>query len=441
LIEAAVQSVRVGWRRPGRLVPLAGASGAALTVAIGQWIKAAGGMLGVSFPPFYVHWYPYAGALAPAAIFVLGAAAVLTPYGVWRVKRPPVLAVGLYALALALGVSLNASRGGVHDLWAVFKTGPGGSREAYQEYLPGLPALSRGVHFYVAHFPQLIPSLPIHVKGNPPGPLVALHLLGIHTPRAFAALCIGLGALTAPLAYELGRTLGGEQRARIAGVLTAFSPALLIWGVTSADYAFAGLGLAAACLLVRRGALPRTAGAFVAAAATFFSWLLFAIPAWAALVVLGREGPRRALVLAGVCGLAVLALYATLAMALGYDPFATLTATAGAYRHGISRIRPYSYWLFASPSAWWIGLGLPIGWLALRAAASGNVAALSLFAVIILGAALGLTKAETERIWLPFVPLACVAAAAVLPARRLPVVLWLLVVQALAVQLLFDTVW
>jgi hypothetical protein len=39
------------------------------------------------------------------------------------------------------------------------------------------------------------------------------------------------------------------------------------------------------------------------------------------------------------------------------------------------------------------------------------------------------------------VPLACVAGAAVLPARRLTGVLWLLAAQALAVQLLFDTVW
>jgi hypothetical protein len=64
-----------------------------------------------------------------------------------------------------------------------------------------------------------------------------------------------------------------------------------------------------------------------------------------------------------------------------------------------------------------------------------------LFAVVIVSAILGLTKAETERIWLPYVPFACVAAAAALPVRRLPAVLWLLVAQALAAQLLFDTVW
>lgn len=441
MIEGATQPVPVRWGPHPRLVAMAGATVVALTVLAGQWIKAAGGRLGVFFPPFYAHWYPYVGALAPVAALVLCGGTLAAPYELRRVRRPVVFAVGLYALAIALGVSLNVSRGGVHDLWAVFKTGPGGSLEAYQEYLPGLHFLAHGVHSYVSHFPQLIPRLPIHVAGNPPGPLVALHLLGIDTPGALAALCIGVGALTAPLAYDLGRTLGGEERGRITGVLTAFSPALLLWGVTSVDYAFAALGLAAAGLLVRRGPAARVGGALAAAAMTFFSWLLFAIPAWAVIVVLRREGPRRALVLAVLCALTTLAVNATLALMLGYDPIATINATAAAYRHGIARIRPYAYWAFGSPTAWWIGLGLPIGWLALRALGSREASALALFAVVIVGAVGGLTKAETERIWLPFVPLACVAAAAVLPSRRLPPVLWLLVAQALAVQLLFDTVW
>jgi uncharacterized membrane protein len=283
--------------------------------------------------------------------------------------------------------------------------------------------------------------LPQHVEGNPPGPLVALDLLGIDTAPALAALCIGIGALSAPLAYELGRTLGGEERGRIAGALTAFAPSLLIWGVTSADYAFAALGLAAACLLVRRGPGSRAAGALVAAAAAFFSWLLLAIPAWAAVVVLRREGLRSAAALAARCMLALAAVYSTLALTLGYDPLATLRATDTVYRNGIAHVRPYAYWLFGSPTAWWIALGLPIGFSALKAGAARDAGALALFAVVALSAVLGFTKAETERIWLPFVPLACVAAAAVVPARRLPGLLWLLAAQALALQLLFDTVW
>jgi len=424
-----------------RLTAIAGAAVAGSAVLAGQWIKATGGRFGAFFLPFYAHWHPYAGPLAALAVAVFAAAAALTPIWVRRAGSPAAFAVGLYALALALGVSLNVSRGGVHDLWAVFKTGPGGSLEAYQEYLPGLSALRHGIPFYVSHFPGLIPSLPIHVKGNPPGPLVALQLLGIDTPQGLAALCIGLGALTAPLAYELGRTLGSEQRGRIAGALTAFAPSLLLDGVTSADYAFANFGLGAACLLVRRRTAPTLAGALVAAVGSFFSWLLFAIPAWAVLLVWRRDRPRGALALAGVSALAVIAFYVALAVTVGYDPIATLKATDAAYRHGISRLRPYAYWVIGSPAAWWIGLGLPVGWALLRSSATADPAALALAGIVVLSAVLGLTKAETERIWLPFVPLACVAAAAVLPARRLKPVLWMLAAQALAVQLLFDTVW
>ena len=441
MIEAVTQPARLGRREPARLLRLAGAVAAALTVAAGLWIKAAGGRVGAFSPPFYAHWHPFAGKLVPVAVLVLGGAAALAPKGLARVRRPIVFACSLFVLALALGVSLNVARGGVHDLWAVFQTGPGGSLESYQEYLPGLSALHRGIPYYVSHFPALIPSLPIHVQGNPPGPLVALHLLGIHTAPALAGLVIGLGALSAPLAYDLGRTLGGEARGRRAGLLTAFSPALLLWGVTSVDFVFASLGLIAACLLVRPGHKYRAAGALAAAAATFFSWLLFAIPAWAVLLAWRRDGLRRALALAGLCVLAGLVVYGALWLTLGYDPIATVRATGAVYRHGIARIRPYAYWLFGSPVAWWISLGLPIGWYALRSLGARQASAIALFAIVLVSAAIGLTKAETERIWLPLVPLACVAAAMVLPARRVPVVLWLLVAQALAGQLLFDTVW
>ena len=53
---------------------------------------------------------------------------------------------------------------------------------------------------------------------------------------------------------------------------------------------------------------------------------------------------------------------------------------------------------------------------------------------------MGFTKAETERIWLFFAPFVCLAAAAG-PAFRLRPVLALLAVQALAYELVFDTIW
>ena len=127
-------------------------------------------------------------------------------------------------------------------------------------------------------------------------------------------------------------------------------------------------------------------------------------------------------------------------VALGYDPIAVLRALGPIYQHGIAAHRPYLYWLFGSPVAWLVMLGLPVAWLALRALAAGDDAAVALAAIVVLSAVGGFTKAETERIWLPFVPLACVAAAAI-PIRRVRGVLLALGAQVLAVELLFDTVW
>jgi hypothetical protein len=62
-------------------------------------------------------------------------------------------------------------------------------------------------------------------------------------------------------------------------------------------------------------------------------------------------------------------------------------------------------------------------------------------AVIVIAAVLGFSKAETERIYQFLVPLACVCAAASLPARWLPLTLGALAAQALATELLLYTVW
>ncbi len=71
----------------------------------------------------------------------------------------------------------------------------------------------------------------------------------------------------------------------------------------------------------------------------------------------------------------------------------------------------------------------------------GEPAAIALWALVLVSSLLGFTKAETERIWLPFVPLACVAAAAATPAWRLRSLLGALAGQALVIELLFFTVW
>jgi hypothetical protein len=414
---------------------------ACLVVVAGLWIKASAGGLGTPLPPFLMRWDPALDPLVLVSAVTLGAGAWLGPLLAQRIRSRAAFAVALYAVALALGLSLNLARAGTDGWWTVFATGRHGSFEGAFEYPLALPLLDHGIAYYVGHFASLFPYMTTHVKGNPPGPLVALHLLGISRPGALAALCIGLGALSAPLTYDLGRTIADEQRGRSAGILAAFTPSMLLFGVTSADYAFATLGLVAACLLVRPGAGHLVAGSIAVAIASFFSWLLLAIPVWAGAVALSRFGWRRAVAVCAATGLAILAFDALLAVVWRYDPLAAMRATAHAYHRGVAATRPYSFWVFGSPAAWMLMLGLPVAWLSLRALARRDAAAVALWGLVAVSSLIGVTKAETERIWLPFVPLVCVAAAAAAPIGRLRPLLACLALQALAIELLFFTVW
>jgi hypothetical protein len=86
-------------------------------------------------------------------------------------------------------------------------------------------------------------------------------------------------------------------------------------------------------------------------------------------------------------------------------------------------------------------LGLPIAAAALRSLLRREDAASALAVVVVVAAVGGFTKAETERIWLFLVPLACVAAAPAIKPRRVTAVTGALVIQALAIEVLFDTIW
>jgi hypothetical protein len=412
--------------------------GAAATVVAGLLIRHLHGGLGTATPPFVMVWGPRLEPLAAVSALAVALGVAVAPR---LPRRPLAFAAAVLALALALGLALNLARAGTAGWSAIFDLGPGGSFEAPNEYLPGLPALSYGARFYLDRFAELVPSLPVNVAGHPPGPLLVLHALGISSAAGTAALCIGAGALGAPLTYALGRSLLDEREARAAAILFACSPLTLLFGVTSFDYLFATCGLVAACLLVAERATTRAAGAVALAAASLMSWALLAVGAWATILTWRRRGARAALALAAACGAAWVALNGALATAYGYDPIGTLRATEAVYRHSVASVRPYAFWAFGSPVAWGAMLGLPIAAAAVRSATRGDDAAVALAVVVAIAALGGFSKAETERIWLFLVPLACVAAAPVIAARRLTGVAALLLAQALAVEVLFDTIW
>ena len=92
-----------------------------------------------------------------------------------------------------------------------------------------------------------MPSLPVHAAGHPPGLLLTVHAFGIDSAGGMAALCIGIGALSGPLAYLVGRQRARRgARARVAALLLALAPGALLFGATSADAVYLTLGLLAA---------------------------------------------------------------------------------------------------------------------------------------------------------------------------------------------------
>ncbi len=424
-----------------RAARLGAAAVAVAVIATGWLIRRANGGLGTATPPFVPGWSPRIETVgAVVAVLVLLAAVALGPRLLDR-RLPPIgFSVASYVLALCVGLAANLAREGT-DGWSRMFTIGGAFHEGPNEYLPGLPTLGYGVRFYLDRFAEMATSQPVNVAGHPPGPLLLMDALGITTAGGLAALCIVAGAFCAPLAHRLSWTLDDEPTGRIAGLLCALSPALVLFGVSSYDVVFAAIGALAACLLVARSPGWRAAGLVVFALATFMSWALLAIGAWAAIVAWRREGWRAGLALAAACGVAVLVLNGALALATGYDPIGALAATKQVYDNSLATRRPYAFWVLGSPVAWAVMTGVPIIAAAIAGLVARRPAAIALAVIVVVASLGGFTKAETERIWLFMVPLACAAAAPWLRTTRLRAVLAFLAAQVILIELLYETVW
>src|SRR5215207_4508686 len=306
-----------------RAVPAAAFAAMAVTVAAGLWLARHDGReLGVPFPPFVGRWDPTITLWALAIVALLGLA-------VWAAPRllavgPGAFALAAFAFTLALRLALGAASRGAGDWSRVFD--PAGF-EGPNEYLPALTAFRYGSGFFLDRFAELVPALPVHAAGHPPGLLLAMDTFGITTPGRLAAACIVGGAAVAPLAYATARAVLEDRRARLAALLTATAPSVLLFGATSADALYASLGLLAAWPLVSARPWQRAAGAVLLALASLFAWSLLAIGAWAALLAWRRDGFGDMLRLGLLCAAALLVVHGGFAALTGFDPIGTLRAT------------------------------------------------------------------------------------------------------------------
>jgi hypothetical protein len=381
-----------------------------------------------AFPGVAVTWWAAPG-IAAAVVLALAAPRALR-------LRPAAFSASLAALALGVRLAVNVIRHGPDELIRPF-TGV----HAADEY----PFAAGYVHDhpagFVDRFADLVPALPIHPALHPPGPTLLLGLADAPWPvTVFLLLC---GAATAPLVYVLGRGLAGEQAGRVAGLVWAFVPSVVLEGTTSMDALFALVAVGASIALVS-GRLG--AGSVLAAVGAFLSYALLTVPIWAAVVVWRRAGSRRAalVVLAAAAGIA--ALVVVLVAWLGYEPVAAAEASRDRFDAGIGGVRPYAFWVVGGLAAFLVAAGIPVALALARALAARDATALGLAGVLVLAAASGYSRAEVERAWMFMTPWAAVAAAPHLGRVPLQVTLVVLTVQMLTVQTVivevcFGTLW
>ncbi|MGW2228864.1 hypothetical protein [Streptomyces formicae] len=394
-------------------------------VLVGTAIERSDGTLHVNWPPLYARWDPHIGPGTPAALAV---AVAVVAYG-------PRLAARLPWRAL-LGAAWGTTTAWTFSLALIdgWQRGVAGRLTTKYEYLQVIDRfqdIPGTLRTFTRHI--LIDSpdpWPAHTAGHPPAaPLtfVLLDRIGLGGGAWAGVWCVTVGATACLGVLVTVRALAGEELARRAAPFLVLAPAA-VWTGTSADGYFAAVAAWAVALLALAvtGHRPRTAALgsgllFGLTCYLSYGLTLFALLA-AAVVALGTarvrtEQPRteepwtRSLPLLPflLAGLAVVPLLFTLA---GFDWWEAYHLLVERYYQGAGGIRPYGYWVWANLACTVLVVGLATA-AGLRRAASAvgapatgrsRLALLVLAALLMLLAAdlSGMSKAETERIWLPF---------------------------------------
>ncbi|WP_433524088.1 hypothetical protein ACQPZ2_02295 [Nocardia pseudovaccinii] len=311
------------------------------------------------------------------------------------------------------------------------------------EYLyevPGvrdIPAMLRGFSGRILDFQP--DSWTTHVSGHPPGALlffVLLDRIGLRGSGWAGLACVLIGSSAIVAVAVTLRALGAEERARKALPFLTIAPAA-IWIAVSADAMFAGVTAWAVALLaiaIRRPWVAVASGVlFGLGIYLSYGLVVMALPAVAVLVASRTGRP----LLPAVFGALIVVVACTLAGFWWLDGYHLVVER---YYQGIASERPYAYWVWANLAATACAVGLATAAGLPRALrrpfdATGLLVAAGLCAILVADLS-GLSKAETERIWLPF-DVWLLAATAFLP--RYTARVWLFL-QALGTLVLAHTI-
>ena len=422
---------------------LAVGAGAALVVAaalVGRALLAGGVDIFLAWPPLLAEWLPHAGPGTPVALAVAVGVVARGPDLAARLAWRPLLLLAWAASTawtLVLALVDGWRRGVVERL------------SSSQEYLHDVPRVT-DVATALRTFSDLILTdrpghWTTHVGAHPPGGLlsyVGLDRLGLGDGGSAGVVTVLVGASACVAVAVAVRALAGEDTARRVLPFGVLLPGA-VWAGVSADGMFAAV-LAWGIALLAVGATGRlgwaAAGGLLLGVAVHLSYGLV-LGGLVAVAVVAATRRWAAAVLAVLAALAVTAAFA----AAGFWWFTGLQRTGVIYAASAAAARPYAYFVWANLAAVWFAAGpavcagvrrllaapraVPVGALLLTGAA---------LAAVLLADLSGLSKAEVERIWLPFVVWLAVPCALLPRPRR-----WLAAQAGLAllVNHLLLTVW
>ncbi|WP_051426360.1 hypothetical protein [Jiangella gansuensis] len=361
--------------------------------------------------PFYGRWDPVATWRLAAPVAV-GAAAVLALPALiarWPWRRG-LGAVAATAVAWSLVLAAVDGAGGFADIGNQYGRHIGLVDER------GGPAAFLGT--YVEHQD----AVPVHLQAHPPGLVLTLWAsarVGLSGPGWETALAMAGVAAAAVAALVVARDVVSDRFARAAAPFVVLAPAA-VWH-TNADVVFGGLALTGVALVVlatgrdaRSRWLLAGAGGAVFGLSLLFSYgvALLAVPI--AAVALWRRRPGVLAVAAAVSAVVV-----ALPLLWGFWWLDGLATTRVQYYAGVGADRPYEYFLLANLAVFALAVGpaTAAGLARLRDRRAWLVVGSGL-TVVLLADLSGLSSAETERIWQPFMPLALLAGGALASSRQ-----------------------
>ncbi len=375
----------------------------------------------------------------PVAILIAVAGVVWGPELARRLSWRRLLLVtwatsGAWAMALAL---VDGWRRGFVSRLA--------STDEYLHEVPGITDISATVSGFSARILDYqADSWTTHVSGHPPGALLTfvwLDRLGLSGGAWAATLVVLVGSSAAAAIIVAVRALGDETMARRAAPFAALAPAA-IWIAVSADAFYAGVvawGIALLAISTKKHRWPASIAAGVLLGFGIYlnyGLVLMGLPAIAVLIAARTAWP----LIGALAGAIVVAGVFT---AFGFWWFDGYELVQERYYQGIATDRPFEYWGWANIAALFcaVGVAVPAAFPRIFGRIQPiNLLVISAIAAVAMADLSQLSKAETERIWLPFA-MWMLLAPAVLPQRTHRFWLALQVLVALLINHLLLTNW